>query len=39
MPEDGCGIVGVKRLARPHLRRKIEMPPPANELEAMYVVV
>ena len=35
MQEDGCRIVGVKRLARPYLRRKIEMPPPANQLEAM----
>jgi len=35
MWEDGCGITGVKRLARRHTKRRIEMPPPTNELEAM----
>jgi len=35
MWEAGCEIAGLKRLARRHTKRRIEMPPPANEIEAM----
>ena len=35
MQEEGCGVAGIKRLARRHSKRRVEMPPPANELEAM----
>ena len=35
MWENECGIAGAKRLARRHTKRRIEIPPPASELEAM----